>query len=196
MSTESILQSYPLPPGFTCSEREPAKKIDASISMFFSASACWYEGRYVAPSGSPSPSNPEQNVALAGHAPVGVPPPAPVVVVVLLVAGSPVPVVALVLLAVVVVPAPVVVVVVPAPVVVVVVPAPVVVVVPAPELTLVAPPAPPPLPPDPSVVDTPSASSEQPVAATVVAVARARQERQVRVKRALSRRKIMSKLDR
>ncbi|KYF81215.1 hypothetical protein BE17_36300 [Sorangium cellulosum] len=146
--------------------------------MLFNASAAWYEGRYVAPAGSPAASKSEQNVALAGHAPDGVPAPvlaavvlgSPVLVVVV---GSPVPLVVVVLGL-------------PAPLVVVVVgvPAPLVVVLGLPvlELTLEAPPVPAPLPPAPPV----SEPSELPVQ-PATAAARARQEIPTRVKRAVSR---------
>ncbi|HTN92854.1 MAG TPA: hypothetical protein VL242_54675 [Sorangium sp.] len=146
--------------------------------MLFNASAAWYEGRYVAPAGSPAASKSEQNVALGGHAPLGVP--APVLAVVVL--GSPVLVVLVALGS----PVPLVVVVLGLPVLVVVVgvPVPLVVVLGllAPELTLEAPPVPAPLPPAPPV----SEPSELPVQ-PATAAARARQEIPTRVKRAVSR---------
>ncbi|WP_437955136.1 hypothetical protein WME76_26730 [Sorangium sp. So ce119] len=142
--------------------------------MFFSASAAWYDGRYVAPSGSPAPSKSEQNVALGGHAPVGVP--APVLDVVLVVPGVPVAVLVVVLGL-------------TLPVVVVLPGLPLLVLpeegLPAPELTLEAPPLPPlpPLPPAPPVSEPPSELPTQPAAAA----ASARQEIPTRVKRAVSR---------
>ncbi|WP_437275363.1 hypothetical protein WME90_29425 [Sorangium sp. So ce375] len=160
--------------------------------MFFSASAAWYAGRYVAPSGSPSSSKSEQNVALAGHPPVGAPLP---VLAAAVVSGVPVPVVLLlpllVLLAslppplVVVLPPPLVVVPPPLVPVVLLLPLPLLPAtgLPAPELTLAPPPVPAPLPPAPPVSEESFAPSEQPAAAAD----RARQEIPTQVKRAISR---------
>ncbi|WP_438022963.1 hypothetical protein [Sorangium sp. So ce233] len=135
--------------------------------MFFDASAAWYDGRYVAPSGSPAPSKSEQNVALGGHAPVGVPAPVldvalgvPVDVLVV-VLGSTLPVVVVLGLPLLVLPEE---------------------GLPAPELTLEAPPVPAPLPPAPPV----SEGSELPTQ-PAAAAASARQEIPTRVKRAVSR---------
>ncbi|KYF67664.1 hypothetical protein [Sorangium cellulosum] len=139
--------------------------------MFFNASAAWYAGRYVAPSGSPVPSKSEQNVALGGHAPVGVP--APVLDVVLVVLGVPVAVLVVALGS-------------TLPVVVVLPGLPLLVLpdegLPAPELTLEAPPVPAPPPPAPPVSEG-SELPPQPAAAA----ASARQEIPTRVKRAVSR---------
>ncbi|WP_437495115.1 hypothetical protein WME75_13145 [Sorangium sp. So ce1014] len=138
----------------------------------------------MAPSGSPASSNPEQNVALGGHAPVGVPvplldvlaaPPEPLLALLalplalaLLLLALPVPVLAL-------------------PVPVLALPLPLALLAPpplpatgVPELTLSEPPAPP-APPSP-----PSPEPSQP-AATDIAPTRATQEIQPEAKRAVSR---------
>ncbi|WP_437313904.1 hypothetical protein [Sorangium sp. So ce385] len=143
--------------------------------MFFSASAAWYDGRYVAPSGSPSPSKSAQNVAVAGHAPVGVP--AAVLDVVLVVVGVPVLLLVVVLVVVVLLPV----------VVLLLAPPPALLLLatglPVPELTLEAPPVPAPAPPAPPASEPPFPSSEHPAAAAD----RARQEIPTHVKRAMSR---------